>query len=355
MRGLYTASVLHTLERRFLREREDDTDTSLALDIGKGFDLIAGTSTGGILAACIAAGISLQSLRRFFQERGPTIFPRPLPSAGRFRKCRWYLNRMFGPSACSQELQEALRSLLRRETLVEVHKRREIALCITATNLVNDKPRVFKTPHLPGKDLDNDLAMDDVCMATSAAPVYFPIVSPEAKPDGHEYVDGGIWANNPMLVGLLEAIAMARPEQAIQLLSVGTCAPPPGFVSSNKLNVGLPYWIGDLRLLHLGMNSQASAAKYAADLLATSLSNMGRQVTALRCEETTPSGEQVKQLQLDSVSGKARGTMAKLGRVDGNETYRWTQTDNNPKGKVLRQIFERMPVINNHDTNGRSP
>lgn len=75
MRGLYTATVLDTLARHFATQRNAGP-----LDVGKGFDLITGTSTGGILAAALAAGVPLAKVIALYCEEGPKIFPNPMPS-----------------------------------------------------------------------------------------------------------------------------------------------------------------------------------------------------------------------------------------------------------------------------------
>ena len=74
MRGLYSATVLKVLGERFAKLRQ-----SGPLDIGKGFDLVVGTSTGAILAAGIAAGIPLHKIATLYEKIGPRIFPRPMP------------------------------------------------------------------------------------------------------------------------------------------------------------------------------------------------------------------------------------------------------------------------------------
>ena len=71
MRGLYTASVLSTLAQRF--------SPSNQLDIGKGFNLIAGTSTGGILACALAAGVPIERVIDLYRNEGPAIFRDPVP------------------------------------------------------------------------------------------------------------------------------------------------------------------------------------------------------------------------------------------------------------------------------------
>ncbi len=74
MRGLYTAAYLLSLAQRYAVTRGE-----AALDIGRGFDLITGTSTGAIIACALAAGVSLDRVAALYRERGPEIFPLKLP------------------------------------------------------------------------------------------------------------------------------------------------------------------------------------------------------------------------------------------------------------------------------------
>ena len=350
MRGLYAASLLRGLENRFGRKRGEPPNRPL--DVGAGFDLVVGTSTGALLAAGIVAGVPLERIRDLFWEWGPKIFSRPVPAEGRLVglwKKGWLLRHAFRPAAHAPALRRALEELLRNETFADVYKRRRIGLCISATDVLTSSPRVFKTPHVPDKDLDNDMMLRDACMASSAAPVYLPIASVESSTGEHQYYsDGGLWANNPIVVGLIEGLTMAAPERPIVVLSVGTCPPLSGTTKPKKLCVGFWHWASDVRLLQLAMNSQSLGAQHAAELLAASLSKAGRRVTVLRCAESKPSAEEAPLLQLDSASSKALDHMARLGRQDAISTYGWTQTDSS-RGKLLKLIFGKMPTISTAD------
>ena len=96
MRGLYSVSVLRALTSRFSARRRDH-----ALDVGKGFDLIVGTSTGGILAARLAAGVDLERIQRLYKMAGPRIFHDPVPS-DRLRLGYW-LCRHLGSAGNEQQ------------------------------------------------------------------------------------------------------------------------------------------------------------------------------------------------------------------------------------------------------------
>ena len=346
MRGLYSTTLLQTLADRFARERR-----VRALDVGRGFDVIVGTSTGGILATALAAGVSMREVQKLYREQGPQIFSNPFPTGGstlsRVRSGAWLFRSWFSSANCNRSLAAALKRVFGDETIGQLYDRRGIRLCVPTTGLLRHSPRVFKTPHLQYKDRDNQLSLVDICMATSAAPAYLPLVSVgEGSPAGDAYSDGGLWANNPVLVGLIEGIAVSAPEQPVHVLSVGTCSPTSGAGPVSRLDRGIRYWLQGLRLLALTMDAQGQSAHYSARLLAAELRRLGKDVALLRCEESAPSSDQVALLQLDSASKAALALMEKLGTYDGDETYRWRQDSNLPNGRRLAEIFQRMPETN---------
>lgn len=356
MRGLYTATVLSTLAARFAQSR-----TATQLDIGQGFDLVVGTSTGAILAAAIAAGIPLERMTRLYEEAGPQIFRDPIPPYGeslrfsaRSRFWWWAIRHLSRSGNPNDRLESELQALFGRLTFGELYEQRRIGLCIAATAFLQHTPRVFKTPHLEGKARDNGVTLADACLASSAAPIYLPLASITADGlAGQVYADGGLWANNPVLVGVIEGLALSAPDQPLVVLSVGACRPPTGSTLRARLDRGLMGWRGGVLPLELAMNAQGRAAHHAATLLADQLARFGKSVHILRCEESRPSATQADSLQLDSASMEACTLMSQLGNEDGHLTYRWCQTPRGLRGNLLTQIFERMPKIDNSDVIGK--
>lgn len=119
MRGLYSATVLKVLGERFA-----NLQRSGPLDIGRGFDLVVGTSTGAILAAGIAAGISIDRIATLYETIGPRIFPRPMPpgkcrSGGATRHASWHGAPVISVDrqATARELECALRDIFGTMTL----------------------------------------------------------------------------------------------------------------------------------------------------------------------------------------------------------------------------------------------
>ena len=358
MRGLYSATVLKVLGERFAKLQQ-----SGPLDIGKGFDLVVGTSTGAILAAGIAAGVPIDEIANLYEKIGPRIFPRPMPPGpaslrwrDKARFLTWGARHLCHSAGNSAELASALRDIFGTMTLGQLYENRDISVAISATRLLQHSPRVFKTPHIPSKDRDNDLSVVDACLASSAAPIYLPLASiTEDGIEGQVFADGGLWANNPVLLGLIDGLAVAKPDQPIVVLSVGTCPAPVGADPSPKLARGILEWRAGVLPLTLGMDAQAEAATYAATLLAEQLAPLGKQVEILRCAESKPSRQQARLLQLDSTSRDSRNLMRQLGNTDAHETYRWTQSDDR-RGTILKQVFARMPETDNHpEPEGEKP
>ena len=354
MRGLYSATVLNALSARFAERKE-----ASHLDIGKGFDLVVGTSTGAILAAAIAAGIPVKRITHLYEEAGSQIFRDPIPPydeslrfSERARFWRWVIRHRGRPGNRNKRLESELRGIFGRLTFGDLYDERGIGLCISATAFLQHKPRVFKTPHLEKKQRDNGVTLADACLASSAAPIYLPLASitVDGLP-GQVYADGGLWANNPVLLGVIEGLSLSAPDQPVVVVSVGTCRPPTGFPLPAQLDRGIIGWRGGVLPLELAMNAQGRAAHHAAILLTEQLERLGKRVHILRCEESTPSAKQVDLLQLDSASREACDLMRQLGNEDGHLTYRWCQLSGDHRGDLLTQIFERMPEIDYPDLN----
>lgn len=174
IKGVFAAS--------FLAQIEEECDVRIC----DYFDLIAGTSTGGIIAAALAVGIPVKDILEMYMTNGKKIFP---------KNRRWMLSK---GKYDSKPLQEALGMVFEQKCIKDCKTR----LLMPAFNLESGKVRVFKTPHADDLWHDKDLKIVDCVLATTAAPLYF---QPHGMKGG-TYVDGGIGANNPSLIALVEAI-----------------------------------------------------------------------------------------------------------------------------------------------------
>lgn len=220
VRGVLQARVLANIES-FLNERDSEN-----VPIGKRFDLIAGTSTGGIIALGLALGRSAQEILKFYEKYIPKIFCKSNKDGG---VCR--------PIYKRDVFHEALLEFFGESTLIDVCT----DVCVTAVSLQNAKPRLYKSGYLLRNKARLDEKLVDMALATSAAPVFFPAHSMSHSTN---LVDGGVCANNPAMIALIESLQFevessrgisAPPEKSkrsideVLMLSIGTgeqCAMP---------------------------------------------------------------------------------------------------------------------------------
>lgn len=195
-KALFTAHILARLE-------ED-----LGVSIVDSFDLIAGTSAGGILALGLGAGLRPSELVAHYEELVAAVFPSS-------RRRLWRrLEHLTAPVYDAGALRTVLTKVLGDRQLGDSAKR----LIIPAWDVQRGAVHIFKTPHHPRLLRDGRISMVDVAMATSAAPTFFEA----ARVDGQRLIDGGIWANNPSVVSISEAVSMLHvPLEAIRVLNVG--------------------------------------------------------------------------------------------------------------------------------------
>jgi patatin-like phospholipase/acyl hydrolase len=186
----------------------DRLEADLGISLVEHFDLVAGTSTGAIIALGLAAGLTPAELLRFYLDRGPAIFP-----SRRARGARRLVHNKYSPAPLAAAFAEALGD----RTLAESR----IPLLIPSFDLCNDDVHLFRTPHAERLRRDGRERMVDVALASTAAPTFFP-----AHPlRGLRLIDGGVWANNPSMIAIVEALTVfERPLAEITLISIGTTA-----------------------------------------------------------------------------------------------------------------------------------
>jgi patatin-like phospholipase/acyl hydrolase len=156
---------------------------------------------------------------------------------------------------------------------------------------------VFKTAHDKRFVNDIDTPAVEVALATSAAPTYFAAAAVER--DG-KFVDGGVWANCPVVVALVEAVSFSNvPLAEIDILSIGTTTEPFSIANNEKASA-LKWNVG---LVNLMFEAQAEAALAQARLLRDRLHRVNFLSTAGR-------------FSLDNASEKAITDLANLGRKE---------------------------------------
>jgi predicted acylesterase/phospholipase RssA len=198
----------------FLAQLEDDLDAP----IGRYFDLIAGTSTGGILAIGLALGIRAKKLLELYENRGPMIFGQGDNKgwAGRkSRDARAALRHWVKPKHQAKNLRDELHAVIGDQLIGDALTR----LMVPAWDADQRSVYMYKTAHHSRLTTDYRKPALDAAMATSAAPSYF---ERHKTVDDVGLLDGGTWCNNPVGVATVEAISMLGWDpKELNVLSLG--------------------------------------------------------------------------------------------------------------------------------------
>jgi hypothetical protein len=215
------------------------------------FDLIAGTSTGGILALGLGLGLSAAEILGLYEKLGPLVF-------GGNRLVRGLQHWGFAKYRPDQ-LKTALTTWFGERRLGESRVR----LVIPSTNLETGEVYIFKTAHVPRFERDFRVRVVDIAMATAAAPTYFPTYW---LTTGVPLIDGGVWANNPAGLAVVEAIGvLGWPREEVRVLSLGCSTAPLDVRGARAFPHGKAYWA--TKTVDVFMAGQSSGALGTAAVL----------------------------------------------------------------------------------------
>lgn len=247
IKGIFPAAVLAGIEKRLLGGQS----------IAQYFDLIAGTSTGGIIALGLSAGLTAGAILDLYIKHGGTIFPAYgghffgglMRSLRRMRQLGAYVYER-GPLEIL--LEEALGDRLLGDAICRLN--------IPAFEGRHSEVYVYKTPHHQDFSLDAKEKMVNAAFATAAAPTFF-----RAFPRGEfVMVDGGVWANNPTMIAVVDALTcFDLSRHRVSVLSVG-CSSEPFTISSQLAIGGLWHW---RKIIGAAMHLQSQNALGQARLL----------------------------------------------------------------------------------------
>jgi len=195
-RGIYTAQLLAKVEH------------DLGVRIKDCFHLIAGTSTGSIIAGAAVSNITMDEIVELFESETQEIF----------RK-KWYRNPLLFSKYSDEILFQIIAKHIPARSLSEV----SIPLIITSSEITNSKLHVFRSNYAENLDESVDYAgnvcLRDAIVASCAAPTFF---APKMVND-KLLADGGLWANNPSIAAYVEALTVfGKNASQIRILSIGT-------------------------------------------------------------------------------------------------------------------------------------
>ncbi|MGZ9211150.1 MAG: CBASS cGAMP-activated phospholipase [Candidatus Binatia bacterium] len=314
-RGLFTANVLAQMEKEINEPLADH------------FDLIAGTSVGGILALGLAKEIPANQLVDLFDHISEIFAP----------KCWWPV---FRAKYRNNVLKELLEESFGNTTIGDLKHR----VMIPSVNYTKGTPSLFKTPHNERLRIDWEYHLVDVALATAAAPTYFPVYS---FADQH-FVDGGLVANAPGLTAVHEALHFVGHSDVntIHVVSVGTAARGTAMDPSINPDMGIfatakRYWPWGLglknwptsgwggRLFDLTINSQEAMSN---SILKHWLKDRHHLI------DVQPHPEQTNYLSLDNTSDEAKKTLRGQAAVTGQNFL---------TPSLIQQIREHQPISPN--------
>lgn len=245
-RGVFTAAVLTRLAERTGKENLADY-----------FDLITGTSTGGIIAIGLGLGMRPADILSLYEQHAEEIFP---PATG------WFQQRVaFGRHLMKARYDQSVLERLIKDRFGEQPLRNSSTrLVIPAYNAEAGNVHLFKTPHSAEPEFARfaDLPAYQVATATAAAPTYFNAYTID---NVGTYVDGGVWANCPAMAGVVEAVHfLHKPLDHIHIWSIGTTYKP-AVVSAEAKTGGL--WAWRTEAVAVLMNAQVAGTVGTVNLL----------------------------------------------------------------------------------------
>lgn len=226
-RGLITLVALQKLEKKFGALNEH-------------FDLIAGTSAGGIIGACLVSGMRVTQIIELWQRFGKEVFKKNL--------LRGYFNAKYK----IDDLARVVKSVLDGKM-----PQGKAKLIVTAFDDTTESAMILKTHHNKF-----DLSLADFAIATAAAPTYF---APYCI-GGFSFIDGGVFSTNPSREATTEALILGASPKDIEHISIGT-----GYTRMN-INVkdwGLFQWVlsGRTPIVRIFMDSGKDVTERTSEMI----------------------------------------------------------------------------------------
>jgi patatin-like phospholipase/acyl hydrolase len=200
IRGVFAAQILKRIKEE------------LKINFFEKFDIIAGTSTGSIIAAGLAVDYPIEKIVDLYQKKGNKIFFRNYSDQFNWKNWKSY----FKSKYTNKYLKQELSTVFQDKTLSNTKTR----LIIPASDISNGNVFVLKSNYDPNFVRDKDIRIADAVLASCSAPTYFD----PYKINKYLLADGGLWANNPSLVALTEALGRGFKisRENIRIISIGT-------------------------------------------------------------------------------------------------------------------------------------
>lgn len=289
------------------------------------FHIIAGTSTGGIIACGLARPnpIRIQDIINLYVDHGSEIFKKRLIDWSHY---------VYDPRYNPTALENYLSSQLGETYLSEV-KDVELLVPSYAIGLPKENPpgnrcapMFFRSWQARGLQIDQgaksdeyDFKLESIARATSAAPTYFPPASIVNRAgQSFTMIDGGVFANNPTICAMVEAYRLYHPTNFtnFMLVSIGTGSAPIRINFSGAAHWGDVFWALPMMSIFMAGSSQTVSVEMD-ELLGNSQWRLDVPLTT-----TTPEGETVNPDMDDASPENIKALVDKANQLIDDERNR---------------------------------
>jgi len=256
VKGYLTTIILSNIEIVLNKDKKD------YIPLGKYFDLIVGTSTGAIIAGLLATGKTAKEIKDIYEENIKKIFN--------------YKNRIpfFKSKYKKNKLMDMANKYFDNKTFSKEESNLVSDILITSVDLTTAKPRFYKSDYFNRNEGRKAEKLKDAIIASASAPTFFSVAK-DLKFSSY-LVDGGIVANNPSLVALIDGLEICKNKgvcfENIVLLSVGTGEMGEIPYDVTKLKDTQIGWILENKaIIELLMTSQSKLAEFQTKFLCDTL------------------------------------------------------------------------------------
>jgi patatin-like phospholipase/acyl hydrolase len=243
LRGIVPVRILQALEKRTNKK------------VYQLFDMMAGTSTGGLIAACLTLRnpaspevplYSLDHIAELYENRGKDIFPIQSGISKFFHQA----TNLFRPAYSASGIESVLKEYVSNQCI----KDSLLPIIISTYDLNSNRPVFFKSSEAAGNEFAN-ARIYDICRATSAAPTFLPAYSFQYKGKLLTGIDGGVYVNNPSMAALAEISRYGSSEfyqqrfalpiafENVKILSLGTGSYTGTITETEAVRWGELQWI----------------------------------------------------------------------------------------------------------------
>lgn len=213
IRGVFSISILLEIEKE------------LKVPINDLVDLVAGTSTGSIIASSVALGTPMEHVLAGYTKHGKKIFTRQAKLG------------LFKSIYSDKQLRKFIMEAFGKKRLADITS----PLLIPAVDLTHGRPFVHRSNYGNKAAKDLTIKLWDAVLSSCSAPVYFP---PNNIGNDYLSIDGGLWANNPSIVCITEGIEYFRLALSdVKILSLGTGLQKIDFSIQQNKYWGVKQWL----------------------------------------------------------------------------------------------------------------